>query len=145
MKLLFKRSLGDINAMTFSRKKTHMALVTITIIILALLSTYPAFSGHFFAINSDGQVHLARLESLYQALRSGRFPSLINFIGFDNHGIAVNAMYPWPTLLIFVIPRLLFQSPMLGLAVGFLLMNIFTLTNAYWLAKSLSKIAWCYG
>ena len=139
MKLLFKRSLGDINAMTFSRKKTHMALVTITIIILALLSTYPAFSGHFFAINSDGQVHLARLESLYQALRSGRFPSLINFIGFDNHGIAVNAMYPWPTLLIFVIPRLLFQSPMLGLAVGFLLMNIFTLTNAYWLAKSLSK------
>ena len=125
--------------MKLSRQATHKLLVGVVILILALLSTYPAFSGHFFAINNDGDVHLARLEAIYQAFKAGHFPSLINFIGFAHHGIAINAMYPWLTLLIYVIPRFLFQSPMLGLAVGFLLMNLFTIINSYWLAKSLSR------
>ncbi|ALG26292.1 hypothetical protein AN634_09810 [Lactiplantibacillus plantarum] len=97
------------------------------------------YALHFFELSNDGGVHLARLESLYQAFNVGRAPSLINFIGFDNQGVAMNAMYPWITLLIYIIPRLIIDNPMLALAIGFSLMNFFTILNSYWLAKSLTR------
>jgi len=121
------------------KKYGRQLAVILGMVVFALLSTYPAFAGHFFAINNDGDIHLARLESLYQAFKVGHLPSLINFIGFAHQGIAMNAMYPWLTLLIFVIPRFLFQSPMLGLAVGFLVLNLLTILNCYLLVKHLSN------
>lgn len=114
-------------------------LVGVIILFLAFIATYPAFKGSFFALNPDGKVHLGRMESVYQALKLGRLPSLVNFISFSHQGTAVNAMYPWPTLLFFVIPRFIFQSPMMGLAVGFLIMNVITISGAYLLAKKLSN------
>lgn len=128
--------------MFLKMKNSRYFEATLTLIIislLALISTYPAFSGHFFELSNDGGVHLARLESLYQAFNAGRAPSLINFIGFNNQGVAMNAMYPWITLLIYIIPRLIIDNPMLALAIGFWLMNFFTILNSYWLAKSLTR------
>ncbi|MFC6201754.1 YfhO family protein [Lactiplantibacillus nangangensis] len=121
------------------KKYGRLVIVILGMVVLAFLSTYPAFAGHFFAINNDGDIHLARLESIYQALKAGHLPSLINFIGFSHQGIAVNAMYPWPTLMIFVIPRFLFQSPMAGLAVGFFIMNLMAIVNIYLLMRRLSS------
>ncbi|MDQ7937366.1 hypothetical protein RA086_06965 [Lactiplantibacillus sp. WILCCON 0030] len=121
------------------RKYRQPTAICLGLIVLAFLSTYPAFTGHFFAINNDGDIHLARLEALYQAFKVGHLPSLVNFIGFGHQGIAMTAMYPWLTLMIFVIPRFLFQSPMLGLAVGFFLLNLFTVLNSYFLMKRLSQ------
>lgn len=128
--------------MFLKMKNSRYFEATLTLIIislLALISTYPAFSGYFFELSNDGGVHLARLESLYQAFNAGRAPSLINFIGFNNQGVAMNAMYPWITLLIYIIPRLIIDNPMLALAIGFWLMNFFTILNSYWLAKSLTR------
>jgi hypothetical protein len=129
-------------AMRFKRILTSTQfkaiVTTLIILVLAFISTYPAFTGHFFALSNDGSIHLARLESLYQAFKAGRLPSLVNFIGFKNNGVAMNAMYPWLTMMIYVIPRLLIQSPMLAFALGFFIMNIITVTNSYLLAKYLS-------
>ncbi|MFB9768723.1 hypothetical protein [Lactiplantibacillus modestisalitolerans] len=125
-----------------SQQLVHKGLIVILMIILAILSTYPAFTNQFFNINHDGDIHLARMESIYQALKVGHYPSLINLIGFHNHGIAMNAMYPWLTLLIYVLPRLVLGNPMLSLAVGFVIMNLLTIFNTYLLAKQLTRQKW---
>ncbi|WP_047999513.1 hypothetical protein [Lactiplantibacillus herbarum] len=121
------------------RKQLQPVVTTLFVLALAFIATYPAFSGHYFAINNDGSIHLARLESLYQAFKAGRLPSLVNFIGFGNQGVAMNAMYPWLTMMIYVIPRFILHNPMSGLAAGFLIMNIITTVNTYWLAKYLGR------
>ncbi|KRO28797.1 hypothetical protein DY78_GL001978 [Lactiplantibacillus fabifermentans DSM 21115] len=106
------------------------------------MSTWPAFSGGFFGMNNDGDIHLARLASVYTALRAGHLPSLVNFIGLGHRGLAVNAMYPWVTLLIFVVPHLWWSNALGALAIGFFLLNLITIMNSYWLAKALTKQRW---
>ncbi|CAB1719562.1 hypothetical protein [Lactiplantibacillus plantarum] len=129
LSIRFKRILTSVQAKPI--------INVLIILVLAFVSSYPAFTGHFFALSNDGAIHLARLESLYQAFKVGRLPSLVNFIGFNNSGVAMNAMYPWLTMMIYVIPRLLIQGPMLALALGFFIMNTITITNSYLLAKYL--------
>lgn len=108
-------------------------------LLLASASTWIAFHGGFFAINNDGEIHLARMESIYQALHAGRLPSLVNFIGYSHRGTAMNAMYPWLTTMIFVAPRLLGANPIAALAVGFFLLNVVTLAGGYLLARQLTR------
>lgn len=61
-------------AMRFKRILTSTQfkaiVTTLIILVLAFISTYPAFTGHFFALSNDGSIHLARLESLYQAFKA---------------------------------------------------------------------------
>lgn len=115
---------------------------TLFILGFAFISTYPAFMEHFFANSNDGMVHIARIESIYQAIKSGRVPSLINFIGFGNQGQALNAMYPWLTLLIFVIPKLVVHNAMVAFTAGFFVLNVLTIFNIYLLAKYLTNNKW---
>ena len=114
----------------------------VALICLAALSTWPAFGGGFFGMNNDGDIHLARMASVYTALRAGHLPSLVNFIGLGHRGLAINVMYPWVTLLIFVVPHLWWSNALGALAIGFFLLNLITLINSYWLARQLTKQRW---
>ncbi|KRN20479.1 hypothetical protein IV79_GL000534 [Pediococcus claussenii] len=120
----------------------HTLFSLLFIVILAFLSVYSAFSGHFFANSYDGMVHIARIESVFQAVKNFRVPSLINFIGFGHQGLALNAMYPWITLLIFVIPKVILHNVILAFASGFFILNLITIFNTYLLAKYLSDDSW---
>lgn len=83
-------------------------------------------------------VHLTRWESIYQALKSGQLPPLVNLIGFRQDGAAFTAMYPWLTSLIFILPRFL-VGPLAALFIGFVVLNFLTMVNAYLLSRQLTN------
>ena len=61
LSIRFKRILTSVQAKPI--------INVLIILVLAFVSSYPAFTGHFFALSNDGAIHLARLESLYQAFK----------------------------------------------------------------------------
>ena len=106
----------------------------------SVIMTYPAFSGHFMKLTMDGGIHLSRMESIFEMIKMGKLPPLVNFIGLGNHGNAFNGMYPWVSMAIFfVLPRFFLTSPMHALFASYVLINIATLFNAYLLTRELSK------
>lgn len=116
-------------------------LLTLTIfVITAIIVTLPAFSGNFLKLTMDGGIHLSRLESVFGAFSVGKLPPLVNFIGLGDHVNAFNGMYPWfSTALFFTLPRLILGSPMQSMFVGYVLLNLVTMLNAYLLVKELSS------
>lgn len=108
-------------------------------LLLALISTYPAFIGHTFRLTWDGQIHLIRFESIADAIKNKELPPIVNFMGYGNVGEVFNGMYPWLSGLMFIIPRVLLNSPMHALFIGFYLLNILTILNTYLLVRKLSK------
>ena len=114
-------------------------MLALFFLVLAFISTYPAFIGHFFKLTMDGQIHLIRFESIADAIRNKELPPIVNFMGFGNVGEVFNGMYPWLSGLVFIIPRVLLSSPMHALFIGFYLLNILTILNTYLLVRKLSK------
>ena len=113
-------------------------MLVLFFLVLAFISTYPAFIGHFFKLTMDGQIHLMRFESVADAIRNKELPPIVNFEGYGNVGAIFNGMYPWLSGLVFIIPRVLLSSPMHALFMGFYLLNILTILNTYLLVRKLS-------
>ena len=114
-------------------------ILLIFFLLLALISTYPAFIGHTFRLTWDGQIHLIRFESVADAIKNKELPPIVNFMGYGNVGEVFNGMYPWLSGLVFIIPRVLVDSPMHALFISFYLLNIVTILNTYLLVRKLSK------
>lgn len=114
-------------------------MLALFFLVLAFISTYPAFIGHFFKLTMDGQIHLIRFESVADAIKNKELPPIVNFMGYGNVGEVFNGMYPWLSGLIFIIPRVLVGSPMHALFISFYLLNIVTILNTYLLVRKLSK------
>lgn len=75
---------------------------------------------------------------MYQSLTHFRLPTPISYIGMDHKLGAMNAMYPWLTSLIFVVPMFFVKNKMLCLVIGFVILNLFTALNFYVLIKKLT-------
>ncbi|MBN2921308.1 MAG: hypothetical protein JTJ28_17110 [Lactobacillus sp.] len=114
-------------------------MLVLFFLVLAFISTYPAFIGHFFKLTMDGQIHLMRFESVADAIKNKELPPIVNFEGYGNVGAIFNGMYPWLSGLVFIIPRVLLGSPMYALFIGFYLLNILTILNTYLLVRELSN------
>ena len=114
-------------------------MLVLFFLVLAFISTYPAFIGHFFKLTMDGQIHLIRFESVADAIKNKELPPIVNFEGYGNVGAIFNGMYPWLSGLVFIIPRVLLSSPMHALFIGFYLLNILTILNTYLLVRKLSN------
>ena len=114
-------------------------MLVLFFLVLAFISTYPAFIGHFFKLTMDGQIHLMRFESVADAIKNKELPPIVNFEGYGNVGAIFNGMYPWLSGLVFIIPRVLLSSPMHALFICFYLLNILTILNTYLLVRKLSN------
>ena len=114
-------------------------ILLIFFLLLALISTYPAFIGHTFRLTWDGQIHLIKFESVADAIKNKELPPIVNFMGYGNVGEVFNGMYPWLSGLVFIIPRVFVDSPMHALFISFYLLNIVTILNTYLLVRKLSK------
>ena len=114
-------------------------MLVLIFLVLAFVSTYPAFIGHFFKLTMDGQIHLIRFESVANAIKNKELPPIVNFMGFGNVGEVFNGMYPWLSGSVFIVPRVLLSSPMHALFIGFYLLNILTILNTYLLVRKLSN------
>ena len=123
------------------KRKNLIQKLTLLIffLLLALISTYPAFIGHTFRLTWDGQIHLIKFESVADAIKNKELPPIVNFMGYGNVGEVFNGMYPWLSGLVFIIPRALLSSPMHALFISFYLLNIVTILNTYLLVRKLSK------
>ncbi|GET15553.1 hypothetical protein SN4111_18150 [Ligilactobacillus agilis] len=115
-----------------------LLLLVILFSIVAALSVIPAFYGGYLKVTYDGNVHLSRFESIYRALRAGKVPSSVNFIGFNGLVAVYNSLYPWVSGLLFVVPRFLVSSRLLAWAIGFFFLNFITMANMYILTRELT-------
>ncbi|GAO99117.1 glycosyltransferase family protein [Fructobacillus ficulneus] len=126
-------------------KRKKLVLDIFLIIVLALLSIYPAFTERFFNVSWDGIYHLTRFEDITKAFSSNHVPSLFNFqykASTNPFGVAVNAFYPWVSGLIFIVPELIFSNPLFALKVGFFLLNAITILNIKLLVSEFSNKNW---
>lgn len=121
------------------RKILSSLPVLLLFIGMAYISTCPAFVNNYFKLTMDGQIHFARFESVAQALRSGKLPPNVNFIGLGNVGEAFSSTYPWITALLFIIPRAIMHNPIHAMYIGFLTLNLITIINTYLLTRCLTK------
>lgn len=60
--------------------------------LFAILAVLPAFADGHMKLPFDGNVHLSRFESIYEALANRSIPSDINFIGFKGGSTAYNML-----------------------------------------------------
>ncbi|MCP0887198.1 hypothetical protein LB941_07605 [Ligilactobacillus sp. WILCCON 0076] len=117
-------------------RKWSMMYIILLFIIIAIITTIPAFLGGYFKVTYDGGVHLTRWEAVYQALKHGKLPSMVNFIGFQGISSAYTGLYPWITSLIFILPRFIFSAdPVIALFCGFIILNVLTQASAYILMR----------
>ena len=120
-------------------KKLHTLRIFIIILTIAIISTIPAFLHGTFKLSFDGNIHLSRYESIFQAFQHGSLPTLVNFIGMNHTGLSMNGMYPWVTSIIFVIPRFFINQPIIALMIGFIILNFITIFNTFLLAKFITN------
>ena len=114
------------------QKYNYIFEFLLILICMSFISTYFAFSGHFFNISHDGIYHLGRLLNISDSLRNLNFPEVVNLTHISINsctGVAINSFYPWLTGLIFIIPNLLFSNPMWSLFFGFFVLNFFTIVS----------------
>lgn len=125
----------------FSKNKIkyQSLLIGVFLLFCAFIATYPSFLNSYFKITMDGQIHFIRFEEIAQAFKAGHFPPLVNFMGFGHWGNAFTGMYPWISGLFFIIPRIVFTNPIHAIMIGYFLVNLFTLINAYFLTRELTK------
>ncbi len=112
------------------------------IVVLGIIATIVPFLSHFYNISTDGVYHLARFQSIADSLKDNSIPNTLNFKYVSQNsaiGVAINSLYPWLTGLIFIIPNLIFQNPIWGLAAGFLILNIITISTAKSLMSYISS------
>lgn len=120
-------------------KAKKQLIVICFITVVSFFSVYFIFYHHYFKLGYDGPVHLARLEAVTQAIKHRRLVPLVNFIGFSGNGSIFNAMYPWITSLIFIIPHVLIHNPMIALFIGFFLTSFITMFNCYAMLRSFTS------
>ena len=125
----------------FSKNKIkyQSLLIGVFLLFCAFIATYPSFLNSYFKITMDGQIHFIRFEEIAQAFKAGHFPPLVNFMGFGHWGNAFTGMYPWISGLFFILPRIVFTNPIHAIMIGYFLVNLFTLINAYFLSRELTK------
>lgn len=107
--------------------------------VTAFLATYFAIAHGYFVLNWDGRIHLTRFENIYLALKDGHLPPLVTMLGFENVGQAFTSMYPWIGAMLLILPRFLFENPILALAVGIFMVNLVTAINCYVLVRELTS------
>ena len=124
----------------FKNKVNYIDIMLI--VVLGIIATIVPFLSHFYNISTDGVYHLARFQSIADSLKDNSIPNTLNFKYVSQNsaiGVAINSLYPWLTGLIFIIPNLIFQNPIWGLAAGFLILNIITISTAKSLMSYISS------
>lgn len=114
------------------KQKYNYIFEFLILICMSFISTYFAFSGHFFNISHDGVYHLGRFLNVADSFRNLNFPEVVNLTHVSTNsypGVAINSFYPWLTGIIFIIPNLLFSNPMWALFLSFFILNIFTIIS----------------
>lgn len=124
----------------FKNKVNYIDIMLI--VVLGVIATIAPFLSHFYNISTDGVYHLAHFQSIADSLKDNSIPNTLNFKYVSQNsaiGVAINSLYPWLTGLIFIIPNLIFQNPIWGLAAGFLILNIVTISTAKSLMSYISS------
>lgn len=117
----------------------RLSLITGLFSLFAILAVLPAFADGHMKLPFDGNVHLSRFESIYEALANRSIPSDINFIGFKGGSTAYNSLYPWITGLIFVLPRFIIQNRLHAIMLGYFAINMLAMINMYLLTRELTN------
>jgi hypothetical protein len=106
-------------------------------LLLSAAITLPFFyRGYFSIAGNDMTFQVTRVESIVNSLMQGNIPGMTSFWGNSNIGTAINGMYPWGTLLLFAIPRIiLYHHFTIAWMIGIWVVNFLTALFMYGLLK----------
>lgn len=119
----------------YYRKEHNTALCLIG---LGLLASFPLF-GDYLVNGCDLDFHLARINGIYEGLRTGQFPVRINPVQLHGYGYITGAMYPQLFLYIPALLKFLNISTTLGLKLLILGANLSTAFLAYYAVRRLTR------
>lgn len=97
---------------------------------IGILASFPFFSGSLIR-GHDVEFHLARIEGIYQALRTGEFPVKVNPVHTSGYGNLSATMYPQLFLYPFALLRFARVSVMLCFKLLMISTNIVTALLTY--------------
>lgn len=118
----------------YYRKEHNAALCLIG---LGLLSSFPLF-GDYLVRGCDLDFHLARINGIYEGLRTGQFPVRINPVQLEGYGYITGSMYPQLFLYFPALLKFLNISATLGLKLLILGANLSTPFFTYFAVRRLS-------
>ena len=110
---------------------------------VGLLSSLPFF-GNYLIRTGDLQYHLARINGIYEGIRTGQFPVLINPVQLGGYGYATGTMYPQLFLYIPALLKFLNISTFLSVKLLYIGTNLATAFLTYYAVRRLcsnSRIA----
>lgn len=134
--LCFLAAIGVLLLGLFIPKEKYLMPVVLTGI--ALLASLPLMND-FLKWGHDLNFHLARLEGIYQGLRSGAFPVIINPFQLEGFGYLTGAMYPQLFLYPFAALRFFGISTVLCYKLLLISANITTVFLTYYSVKTICK------
>lgn len=94
----------------FYQKEHHVILMLIGV---GVLSSFPLFAQHF-PYSEDMLFHFARINGIYEGLRTGQFPVRINPVQLGGYGYITGTMYPQLFLYIPAFLKWFHVSTLLG-------------------------------
>lgn len=102
----------------------------------ALLASLPNF-GNYLIRTGDLLFHLARINGIYEGMRTGQFPVIINPVQMGGIGSASGAMYPQLFLYIPALLKFLNISSFLGIKFLYIGANLATAFFTYYAVRRL--------
>lgn len=100
------------------------------------------YMNSFLTMGHDLDFHLLRIEGIYQALKCGEFPVMVNPAQSNGFGYITPVMYPQLLLYIPAVFRLLGMSLLNSYKLLVLISTVITVAVAYFSFKNLLKSPW---
>lgn len=120
----------------FYYREEHRAVLLL--IGIGVLSSFPLFS-RFFPANEDMMFHFARINGIYEGMRTGQFPVRINPVQLSGYGYITGAMYPQLFLYIPAVLKFFHVSTLLGMQLLLFGANLATPLFAYQAVRNICR------
>ncbi len=105
---------------------------------LGVLASLPLFNN-FLIAGHDTAFHLARINGIYEGLRTGQFPVRINPVQLEGYGNITGVMYPQLFLYIPAVLKFLNISSVVGLKLLYFGANVGTAFLSYYGVKNICR------
>lgn len=116
----------------------HSLIIFLFICLAYLYIAIPLKSGTIF-VASDRIFHLERLEEFHRNFETGHFVSMISTYSFSRVGQAINAFYPWGSLIPYALIRGFIVKPVTAYYVYMMFGQFLGLLIAFYSAFKLNK------
>jgi len=134
--LLFLLAVASLLYGSFYYQQKHNIFLLLTGI--GILASFPLY-GKSFAFSTDFLFHFARINGIYEGMRTGQFPVRINPVQLSGYGYITGTMYPQLFLYFPAILKFFHISTMLGMQLLIFAANLATPLLTYMAVRRICR------